>query len=127
MSVETNAIEKAKVSKEQKKILLAKAVKEGLILAVNKVRSNNKLGELFHFDEIAETFIRLSVEQKFKNIDNVRVMWASTDTIFAVAHVEIDVGKTMYSIRVTINFSAHGIAYAEIKTYRLVDSTTERV
>jgi len=122
-----SVIEKAKVSKEQKKILLAKAVKEGLILAVNKVRSNNRLGELFRFDEIAETFIRFSVEQKFKNIDNVRVMWASTDMIFAVAHVEIDVGKTMYSIRVTINFSAHGITYAEIKTYRLADTTTERV
>jgi len=122
-----SVIEKTRVSEQEKKILLAKAVKEGLILAVNKARSNKKLSSLFRFDDLADTFISKTLEDRFRGIDRIRLLWASTDYIIADTKVQVEIGNILYDIRVTINFSANEITYAEIKTYKLLDSTTERI
>jgi len=122
-----SVIEKVKVNEQEKAILLAKAVKEGLILAVDKVRGNNRLSSLFHFTEVADTYITETLEERFRGINNIRVISASTDTIVAGAIVQVELDNTLYDINVIINFSASGITYATIKTYKLVNSSTERV
>jgi len=117
-----SAIEKAKVREQDEKALLAKAVKEALISAVNKAESTKNA----NFAEIAEAFIRTEINRKVSGVKNIRVIHAKTDWAFAEAEVEITSGNTMYKVIVTASLSWKKVVYAEVNKYRLVDYMVEK-